>query len=105
MNDAIAAQASPQARIGITRFPAEVRFANACAVLEQVAAGLAVPAPAFDLSDCQRFDSSLIALLLELSRRAAAEERACVFVQPSSNLRKLAGLYGVEALLFGARPR
>ncbi|MBN9461830.1 MAG: STAS domain-containing protein [Burkholderiales bacterium] len=90
--------ATPAARIEIFRLPPEVRFANARAVLEQA---LAASTRAFDLSACEHFDSSLIGVLLALSRHAGASGGTCVFARPPANLRKLASLYGVEALLFG----
>ena len=97
------APGAPQAGAGgAFALPAEVTFAGANAVLEQALPSLAGERPAFDLSACQRFDSSLIGVLLELSRRASASGRRCEFVGASSNLRKLCGLYGVESLLFGA---
>jgi phospholipid transport system transporter-binding protein len=86
---------------GAIRMPAEVTFGNARAVLEQVSAGLASAPLVFDLSGCARFDSSLIVVLLEVARRAAAARRRCAFVGASVNLRKLSALYGVEDLLFG----
>jgi ABC-type transporter Mla MlaB component len=82
------------------RFPAEVTFDNASAVLE-AAASEAGSERVFDLSACLRFDSSLIAVMLELMRRAQAEGGRCRFDGASENLLRLAGLYGVAALLFG----
>lgn len=108
MNEArsAAAQPSPGApgagARGAFALPAEVTFAGAGAVLGRALPGLAGERPVFDLSACVRFDSSLIGVLLELSRRAADGGRRCEFVGASANLRKLCGLYGVEGLLFGA---
>ncbi len=82
------------------RMPQEVRFDNAVEVVEQASRGLEAPEPRFDLSDCTRFDSSLIAVLLELDRRAVARGRRCRFESPPENLLKLAALYGVDSLLF-----
>ncbi|MGE0804586.1 MAG: lipid asymmetry maintenance protein MlaB [Burkholderiaceae bacterium] len=82
------------------RFPDSVTSDTAEATLAAAAAGLAQPQPVFDLGSCRRFDSSLLAVLLELSRRAAAQGRRCAFQQPAPNLRKLAQLYGVDAMLF-----
>ncbi|MCZ7559896.1 MAG: STAS domain-containing protein [Burkholderiaceae bacterium] len=87
---------------GAFALPAEVTFAGANTVLEQAMPSLADERPAFDLSACLHFDSSLVGVLLELSRRASASGRRCEFVGASDNLRKLCGLYGVESLLFGA---
>ncbi|MCL4185151.1 MAG: STAS domain-containing protein [Burkholderiaceae bacterium] len=86
---------------GAIRMPAEITFGSARAVLEQASAGLVSLPLVFDLSACVRFDSSLIAVLLELARRAAAARRPCAFVGAPDNLRKLSALYGVEDLLFG----
>jgi len=86
---------------GPLRFPAEVTFANARDALERAASGLEAARPRFDLSACRYFDSSLIGVLLELARRASSTGRRCTFVGASANLRKLCGLYDVDALLFG----
>ncbi len=84
------------------RCPDSVTIDTAAAALDAAGAGLAQPQPqpAFDLGGCRRFDSSLLAVLLELSRQAAAQGRRCAFQQPAPNLRKLAHLYGVDAMLF-----
>ena len=85
------------------RFPPQVDFATAGAVLEQAAAAGAAQQGerAYDLSGCARFDSSLLAALLELARRADADGARCRFEGADANLLKLAGLYGVGPLLFG----
>lgn len=85
------------------RFPREVRFGDAQAVLAAAGEHLQVPEPRFDVSACESFDSSLLAVLVELSRQARALGRRCTFVGASANLRKLAGLYGIDGLLFGPR--
>ncbi len=96
-----AAQPAPGVPVaGALALPAEVAFAGARAALEQALPGLDSERPRFDLSACRRFDSSLVGVLLELSRRASARGRRCEFVGASPNLRKLCGLYGVEGLLF-----
>lgn len=82
------------------RFPAEVRFRNARETVEAATPATNEPSPRFDLSACEHFDSSLIAVLLELERRAAAKGRRCLFESPSENLLKLAALYNVDSLLF-----
>ena len=94
-------------------FPRQVDFASAVAVLEQAAAAGAAQQGerVYDLSACVRYDSSLLAVLLELVRRAEADGVGCRFEGADGNLLKLAGLYGVGALLFGqtaaagAKPR
>jgi len=82
------------------RFPPEVRFRNARETADAASAALEADAPRFDLSACEHFDSSLIAVLLELQRRAAARGRRCSFESPTGNVLKLAALYNVDALLF-----
>jgi phospholipid transport system transporter-binding protein len=86
------------------RFPAEVGHGSANAVL---AAALQSP-PAggervYDLSACQHFDSSLIAVLLQLMRDAQAAGVGLRFEGQDERLLKLAGLYGLAGLLFGAQ--
>ncbi len=61
---------------------------------EQLAAGRTE----IDLAGYAPIDSSAVAALLAL-RRAAAPVKP-VFLNPPDNLRKLAVLYGVEAMLF-----
>jgi phospholipid transport system transporter-binding protein len=53
-----------------------------------------------DLAALSQFDSSAVAALVALSRRAAERrlQLRCVNVPP--NLRKLAALYGVDGALF-----
>jgi len=82
------------------RFPPEVRFHNARQTVEAATPAIDADAARFDLSACEHFDSSLIAVLLELERRAAARGRRCRFDSPSENLLKLAALYNVDELLF-----
>jgi len=82
------------------RFPPEVRFRDARETAEAASAMLEADTPRYDLSACEHFDSSLIAVLLELQRRAAARGRRCSFESPSGNLLKLAALYNVDVLLF-----
>ena len=88
---------------GALALPPEVTFATARAALAQALPALDAARPLFDLSACRHFDSSLIGVLLELSRRASAAGRRCTFVGASPNLHKLSGLYGVEHMLFDER--
>jgi phospholipid transport system transporter-binding protein len=81
------------------RFPAEVTFANANTA-QQAAAAQDGAERLYDLSACQQFDSSLIAVLLELMRRAEAIGASCRFEGASEKLLELTGLYGVDPLLF-----
>lgn len=52
-----------------------------------------------DVGGVTEADSSLIALLLDLTRTARAEGRAVAIARPTAGLASLAGLYGVDALL------
>mgnify|MGYP001251322031 CR=1 FL=1 len=94
-------------------FPQAVHLADAREVVEQASAVFAQPAATggsavsgatadYDLSACASFDSSLLAVLLELERRARAHGVSCRFVSPPHKLLALAELYGVADLLFGA---
>jgi phospholipid transport system transporter-binding protein len=80
-----------------------VTFASAPAVLSAAAPALAQGARDLDLSGCGEFDSSLIAVLLELRRQAAGAGRRCAIRNAPANLRKLAELYGVDGILLDAR--
>jgi phospholipid transport system transporter-binding protein len=85
------------------RFPPVVDFAVASAVLEAAGEAENGADRVHDLSACQHFDSSLVAVLLELMRRAKTSGARCRFEGANDNLLKLAGLYGVGGLLFGAK--
>ncbi len=92
------------------RLPARVDLETAPAVLEAACGALAGGTRAFDLAGCAQFDSGLVAVLIELARRAgggaggeageagkAGAGLRILNVPP--NLRRLAALYGVEELL------
>ena len=99
----------------INSFPGEIRLANAVAALAQAraalgsAAGSAAGSPSgstpgspsgsIDLAGLTVFDSAALAVLAALRREAAGPLH---FANPTANLRKLAALYGVDALLFGS---
>jgi phospholipid transport system transporter-binding protein len=74
-------------------------FANASSVF---AAAVAMPLPGageVDLSGLVAVDSSAVAVLLALSRRAREEGRPLAFTKVPAALRALADLYSVEDLL------
>ena len=76
-------------------------FANASRVF---AAAAAMPLPttgAVDLSGVVAVDSSAVAVLLALSRRAQEEGKPLVFTKVPGALQALADLYSVEDLLAG----
>jgi len=87
--------------VPVGTFPAEIRLANAVAALAQtrVALGSASGSASgsIDLAGLTVFDSAALAVLAALRRDAGGPLR---FANPPANLRKLAALYGVEALLF-----
>ena len=52
-----------------------------------------------DVGDVTEADSSLIALLLDLTRSARAAGRSLAIARPTAGLASLARLYGVDTLL------
>ncbi|MCL4745636.1 MAG: STAS domain-containing protein [Burkholderiaceae bacterium] len=80
--------------------PRTVTFYTAPRELEALGRALASGGWALDLAGCSEFDSSLIAVMLELERRAKAAGARCRFHRPAPNLVELARLYGVHELLF-----
>jgi ABC-type transporter Mla MlaB component len=101
--------------VPINSFPGEIRLANAVAALAQARAALrsasgsaagstsgstsGSPSGSIDLAGLTVFDSAALAVLAALRREAAGPLH---FANPPDNLRKLAALYGVDALLFGS---
>jgi phospholipid transport system transporter-binding protein len=80
-------------------FAGDLTFATAGAVFE---ASQALALPGSGTVDCAGIgavDSSAIAVLLELQRRAAAEGRSLAFANVPASLRALAELYGVAEFL------
>jgi len=79
------------------------RDAAACLVqsLEQLAAADSVSTSELqvDASALQHFDSSALAVLLELRRQAQVRGQSFQVTGMSARLRELAGLYGVDELL------
>ncbi len=87
--------------------PATLTLAQASAAasglriaLERVALGAAWEVDASALSE---FDTSALAVLLELQRAARARGAELAVAAPPAKLRQLAALYGVDALL-GLQP-
>jgi phospholipid transport system transporter-binding protein len=78
--------------------PEAILLEDAPAVLQVLCGALPPGATEFDLAPLRRFDSSAIAVLLALRRQAGGR---LAFRNPPANLRTLASLYGVDALLFG----
>ena len=80
-------------------FAGELTFDDATAVL---AASNTLPLPEsgiVDLSGLVHADSTALAVLLALRRRAAAESRRLVFASVPSMIDSLARVYGIEDIL------
>jgi phospholipid transport system transporter-binding protein len=76
-------------------------FAEAGTVL---AASATLPLPRDGTIDCSgigAFDSTAVAVLLAIKRRAAAEHKPVVFIGLQGRLEALAKLYDVEEMLAG----
>ncbi len=85
--------------------PAELTNLQATALLARLRAPLAAPSGAaltVDASALERFDSSSLALLLQLRRDALAQGQSFSVKGLPPRLRELAGLYGVADLLTAA---
>ena len=78
-------------------FPSEIRLTNAVAALAQARGALGSATASIDLAGLTVFDSSALAVLAALRREAGGTLH---FANPHANLRQLAALYGVDALLF-----
>jgi phospholipid transport system transporter-binding protein len=84
------------------KFPSRLMHGQANACLAQWVAQLPAalpPAVALDASDLAEFDSSALAILLELRRELFGRGSALQVQGLSPRLRELAGLYGVIDLL------
>lgn len=84
--------------------PARLTHEEAPACMRMLQQGLAGPAEAgaatvIDASALAQFDSSAIAVLLEVRREASALGRGFAVKGLSARLRELASLYGVAGLL------
>ena len=80
-------------------YTGELTFANASAVFTATAIMPLPTAGEVDLSGVIAVDSSAVAVLLALSRRAQEEGKPLVFTRVPAALRALADLYSVEDLL------
>jgi len=81
-----------------TAFPERITFEVANEALAQARRAAAGAGSVLDLSRLVQLDSTAVAVLIALRREAPA---GLSFTGVVPNLRKLAGLYGVETLLFG----
>ncbi len=80
-------------------FPARLTHAEAMRALDELKAALSSGVRVVDLSGLAEFDSSALAVLLA-ARRACTEEGVPRFVNVPDKLSRLAGLYGLESLVF-----
>ena len=86
-------------------FPAEVTNVQASALLQHLVEQVAAETGAVltvDASAMERFDSSALAVLLQLRRDALAQGKTFSVKGLPPRLRELAGLYGVAELLTAA---
>lgn len=84
------------------KLPAELTHAQAKSCLAQLAAGVSAEAASpvvVDATALGRFDSSALAVLLELRRVCQRGGKALVVQGLPRKLSDLATLYGIEALL------
>jgi ABC-type transporter Mla MlaB component len=81
-------------------FPPEITLDTAPEALEAARALLRERPADLDLAPLARFDSAAVAVLVALRREGGSALR---LRNPPPNLRKLAALYGVDAVLFGER--
>lgn len=92
----------------MVQVPARLEFATATTALANLDQALRGGADCtLDLGDLAHFDSSALAVLLELRRRfggTAASAGRLAVINPPAALRTLAEVYGVDALLFGPGP-
>ncbi len=86
-------------------FPAELTNVQATALLQRLGEQLTAETGAaltVDASAMERFDSSALAVLLQLRRQALALGKTFAVKGLPPRLRELAGLYGVAELLTAA---
>ncbi len=86
----------------VLNIPSELTNIQATAVLQRLGEQLAAesgPALTVDASAMERFDSSALAVLLQLRRDALALGKSFTVKGLPERLRALAGLYGVAELL------
>jgi phospholipid transport system transporter-binding protein len=88
------------ARDGWT-YAGALTFANATPVYEACAALPLPTAASVDLSGLGQADSTALAVMLALKRRAAREGKTIAFAAVPAGILRLARVYGVEDLLAG----
>jgi phospholipid transport system transporter-binding protein len=83
----------------VLRIAGPVNLDTMGAMLGQARQLMTADVAVLDVGDVTEVDSSLIALLLDLTRSARAAGRSLVISRPTAGLASLAGLYGVDTLL------
>ncbi len=81
------------------QYQGELTFATAGAALAASARLPLPPSGSVDCSGMAALDSTAVAVLLALLRRAAGEHRPLTFANPPPPLRALADLYDVSEIL------
>ncbi len=82
--------------------PADLSRQQASACLQMLVQGLrALPGASVvvDASALQRFDSSALAVLLELRRESLAQGKSLTIASMPAQLQDLAKVYGIDALI------
>ncbi|MEW9898878.1 STAS domain-containing protein [Chitinivorax sp. PXF-14] len=77
----------------------DLTYREARLVMARVVEQLAVPETVLDLAEVNEVDSSAIALVLAWLRRAEEQSIVLRCENVPANLRSLAALYGVEAIV------
>ena len=85
------------------RIEGEVTLATMGELLPEARRLMLPEVAAVDVGGVTEADSSLVALLLDLVRTAQVAGRPLAISRPTAGLASLAGLYGVDALLFSDR--
>jgi phospholipid transport system transporter-binding protein len=82
-------------------YAGSLTFANASAVFEATRKAVLPAAGSVDLAGLGHADSTALAVMLALKRRAAREGKALSFASVPAGIMRLARVYGVEELLAG----
>jgi len=85
----------------VLSLPVELTHGQAMGCLAQLLSGLEAQASpvVVNAASLERFDSSALAVLLELRRNCQRASKAMVLQAPPQHLLDLATLYGIECLL------
>jgi len=84
---------------GTLRIAGPVNLDTMAATLAEARQLMTPEVAVVDVGDVTEVDSSLIALLLDLTRSARASGRSLTISRPTAGLASLSRLYGVDTLL------